>query len=312
MELRHLRYFIAAAEEEHFGRASEKLHVTRPAVSQIIADLEGELAIQLFERIAHRVKLTPAGRKLLPDIKAVMHTLTEAIDAARKVSEGKSGTLNIGYGTLTLHNTLFRDSIKRFRELHPDVSLRLVGMATHQQPQALAEGRIHVGFMHFGLSQPAPLRQRGASYPRVDESHLTCHTIETGSLGVIMEMGHPLARRAHLTLEQLAGERFVVVTDSGASPGHGMLFSRCQQAGFEPDVMQEVDSISTLLNLVAVDLGVALIVMGPNFSYPPPLHVVPLRGVGYATRFSLGWLKDRRDPLIDALLQTVKDTAAAR
>jgi DNA-binding transcriptional LysR family regulator len=312
MELRHLRYFIAAAEEEHFGRASEKLHVTRPAVSQIIADLEAELEIQLFERKAHRVKLTPAGRKLLPDIKAVMYTLTEAIDAARKVSEGKSGTLIVGYGTLTLHNTLFRDSIKRFRERHPDVSLRLVGMATHQQPQALAEGRIHVGFMHFGMPQAAPLRERGASYPPVDETHLTSHTIETGSLGVIMETSHPLAGRAHLTLEQLASERFVVVTDSGASPGYGMLFSLCQQAGFEPDVMQEVDSISTLLNLVAVNLGVALIVMGRNFTYPPPLHVVPVRGVGYSTRFSLGWLKDRRDPLIDALLQTVKEAAASR
>ena len=307
MELRHLRYFVAAAEEEHFGRASQKMHVTRPAVSQIIADLEGELEMALFERKAHRVTLTPAGRKFLPDVKAVLQTLTDSIAAAKKVSQGKSGTLIVGYGTLTLSNTVFRDSIKRFREDNPDVSLRLVNLPTHLQPQALAEGRIHAGFMHFGL----PQGERGAVLPKLDELNLAYHPIESGGLGVIMDASHPLARRTHLTLGQLAGERFVVVTTAGASPGYGMLFSLCQQAGFEPDVVQEADSISTMLNLVSVNMGVGLIVIGRNFRYPPPLHVVPLRSVGYSTRFSLGWLKGRSDPLIDALLRAVKDTAAA-
>lgn len=94
MELRHLRYFIAAADEQHFGRASERLHVTRPAVSKIVADLEDELGLRLFERKGHRVTLTPAGRHLLPDIKAVMHMLTDAFAAAKKISEGKSGRLS--------------------------------------------------------------------------------------------------------------------------------------------------------------------------------------------------------------------------
>ncbi|WP_454751908.1 thiolase C-terminal domain-containing protein [Cupriavidus necator] len=114
MELRHLRYFIAAAEEEHFGRASERLHVTRPAISQIIADLEAELGTLLFERQAHRVTLTAAGKALLPPLQAIMGDLNQAIAMARRVGEGKSGALNIGYGSLTLMHPLFRTAVKAF------------------------------------------------------------------------------------------------------------------------------------------------------------------------------------------------------
>lgn len=313
MQLRHLRYFIAAAEEQHFGRASEKLHVTRPAVSRLIADLESELGMLLFERQGHRVTLTPAGRRLLPDVKAVMLMLTDAFTAAKKVSEGKSGTLSIGYGTLTLHNVLFRDSIKKFKESNPDVSLTLVELPTHEQPKALAEGRIHVGFMHFGAMPSAPKRKRRpALLPMQDESVLEWSTIETGRLGVIMEKGHPRANRKHLSLKDLAGERFIVVPNSSASPGYGMLYSMCQQAGYEPHVVQEVDSIASLLNLVSVDMGIGLCVMGKHFMYPSQLRIVPLRQVAYSTSFVVGWLRGRRDPLVDALLEAVRNTQGAK
>src|SRR5260370_38533909 len=98
MELRHLRYFIAAAEEEHFGRASDRLHVTRPAVSQIIADLEEELGTPLFERLAHRVRLTAAGRALLPQLQTNMNDLDDAFVMTNGVGEGNGGTLKQRYG----------------------------------------------------------------------------------------------------------------------------------------------------------------------------------------------------------------------
>lgn len=310
MELRHLRYFIAAAEEQHFGRASEKLHVTRPAVSKIVADLEDELGLLLFERQGHRVSLTPAGHKLLPDVKAVMHMLTDAFAAAKKISEGKSGSLSIGYGTLTLHNELFRASIKRFKEAHRDVSLTLVELPSQEQPKALAEGRIQAGFMHFGSKSAG--KRRKALLPTQDETVLEWHVIGTGKLGVVMEKGHALAREKALGLEELAHERFIVVPNSLASPGHGMLHALCQQAGFEPQVVQEVDTISSMLNLVSVDMGVGLCVIGKHFAYPPQLRVIPLRRADYETRFAIGWLKGRRDPLVDALVDVVKAVSATR
>lgn len=311
MELRHLRYFIAAAEEEHFGRASEKLHVTRPAVSKLIADLEDELGFLLFDRQGHRVALTPAGRSLLPDIKAIMHTLGDAFSAAKSISEGKSGSLSIGYGTLTLHNSVFRASIKRFKEEHPGVSLSLVEISTGEQPKALVDGRIHVGFMHFSsLLSAEREKPRPALLPVQDKSILDLFEIESGRLGVAMEKTHRLASRETLSIEELAGEKFVVVPNSTASPVYGLLYSMCQQAGFELQVAQEVDSISSMLNLVSVGLGIALCIIGKNFDYPGHLRVVPVREVDYSASFVLAWQKGRRDPLVNSLLEIVKREAA--
>lgn len=310
MELRHLRYFIAAAEEQHFGRASEKLHVTRPAVSKLVADLEDELGLLLFERHGHRVVLTPAGRNLLPDVRAVMHMLTDAFASAKKISEGKSGNLSVGYGTLTLHNELFRASVKVFKEAHPDVSLSLVELPTRDQPKALVEGRIHAGFMHFGEMPPeAGRKKRHTLLPTQDESVLEWRTIEKGQVGVMMEKGHALARRKTLSLSDLTGERFIVVPNSSASPGYGVLYSLCQQAGFVPQVVQEVASISSMLNLISVDMGIGLCVTGPHFTFPSQLQVVPLCRIPYTTSFVLGWLKGRRDPLVESFLGSVMSAA---
>jgi len=309
MELRHLRYFMAAAEEEHFGRASDRLHVTRPAVSQIIADLESELGTPLFERLAHRVKLTAAGRALLPQLQVVMQDLNEALSVAKRVGAGKSGTLNIGYGSLTLLHSLFRDAVKEFHETYPEVSLALVDMPTSEQPKALAEGRIHAGFMHFG-PRPALLRKRrGEGVLAQDQTVLEWLKIQNGSIGVLMPVDHPLATRKSLTLAELANERFVVVPHSSSSPGYGPLYALCQKAGFEPKIVQEVGTITSQLNLVSVGMGIGLVVIGRNFVYPPSLAVVPLAEVNYTTTFAFGWVKGQRDPVLDRMIEIVRTLA---
>lgn len=307
MELRHLRYFIAAAEEEHFGRASERLHVTRPAVSQIIADLESELGTLLFERHAHRVKLTAAGRALLPQLQTIMGDLSQAVTMARRVGEGKSGALNIGYGSLTLHHPLFRAAIKQFHESYPDVKLSLFEIPTSEQPKALTEGRIHAGFMHFGPKSSAGSRKKRANgvLPQ-DETVLDRLRIQSGSLGVVFPHDHPLAQRKAVSLAELAHERFVVVPGSSVSPGFGPLYALCQKAGFEPRIEQEVSSIASQLNLVSVGMGIGLTVIGKDFSYPASLAVVPLSDVNYTTTFVLSWIKGRTEPVLDRLIGIVK------
>jgi DNA-binding transcriptional LysR family regulator len=309
MELRHLRYFIAAAEEEHFGRASDRLHVTRPAVSQIIADLEGEISTQLFERLAHRVRLTAAGHSLLPQLQAVMAQLNEAIAQAKRVGEGKSGSLNIGYGSLTLLHPLFRDVIKSFHETYPDVSLALFEMSTTDQPRALAERKIHAGFMHFGPGRATLRKRRGEQGDGQDETVLDWHRIQTGGLGVAVANDHPLARRKSATLADLAGEGFVIVPNSSSSPGYGPLYALCKKAGFEPRVVQEVGTISTQLNLISVGMGVGLAVVGRNFLYPAGLTVIPLADVNYTTSFVFAWVKGQKDPSLDRMIEIIKALA---
>ena len=306
MELRHLRYFIAAAEEEHFGRASDRLHVTRPAVSQIIADLEEEVGTPLFERLAHRVRLTAAGKILLPQVRSMLVTLNDALVTAQRVGQGKIGTLSIGYGSLTLLNTIFRAAIKQFKESYPDVMLSLCEMSTTDQPKALAEGKIQAGFMHFGPGGVKMRKGPGSGMASQDDTVLDSFCIQTNGLGVALPLEHLLAKREALTLADLAAERFVIVPDSVNSPGYGPLFALCQQAGFEPDVVQEVRTISSQLNLISVGMGIGLTVTGRNFSFPNGISVVPLENTNYSTSFVFGWVKDNLDPALERMLDIVK------
>lgn len=308
VELRHLRYFMAAAEEEHFGRASERLHVTRPAVSQIIADLESELGTPLFERLAHRVKLTAAGRALLPQVQSVMNALEDSLAMAKRVGQGRSGSLNIGYGSLTLFNSLFRAAIKQFHESYPDVSLSLIELSTTEQPKALAEGRIHAGFMHFGPGRALLRKRKNApSVAGQDETVLDWMKIQSGSLGVAVPVDHHLAKKKSVTFTDLIHEPFVVVPRSSISPGYGPLYTLCQKAGFEPKIVQEVQTTATQLNLVSVGMGVGLVVSGKNFIYPTSVCVIPVEEVNYPTTFVLGWVKGEKDPSLDRMIEIVKN-----
>jgi DNA-binding transcriptional LysR family regulator len=301
VELRHVRYFIAAAEEEHFGRAAERLHVTRPAVSQMVADLEVELGTALFERLAQRVKLTAAGRALLPQFQLLVNHLQQAIVLARRVDEGMAGVLDIGYGSLTLLHPLFRAAVKRLHEIAPDVTVSLLEMPTAEQPKALADGRIHAGFMHFGPRAPAQTHD-GIALERLD--------LQSGGLGVVVPNDHPLARRKSVGLVDLRDELFVVVPRSSVSPGYGPLHALCQKAGFQPRIVQEVGSIASQLNLVSVGMGIGLTVTGKDFQYPASLAVVPLKGVNYTTQFTLGWLKGSTDPVLARFIEVVKELSS--
>ena len=307
MELRHLRYFIAAAEEEHFGRAADRLCITRPAVSQLVADLEAELGTPLFQRLAHRVKLTAAGRTLLPRLQAVMSDLNEALLLANRVGQGKTGTLNIGYGSLTLLHKSFRATIKRFHELYPDVTLSLFEMSTNDQPKALAEGKIHAGFMHFGPGRTLLGRRPSeGEVAQQDETVLDWIRIQSGGLGVAMSSENPLAQRKSVTLADLAHEPFVVVPRSSSSPGYGPLHALCQKAGFEPNIVQEVSTIAMQLNLIAVGMGIGLLPTGKNFEYyQPGLAVVPLHEVNYPTTFAFAWVKGQKDPALERMIEVI-------
>lgn len=312
MELRHLRYFIAAAEEEHFGRASERLHITRPAVSQIISDLEGELRTPLFERLAHRVRLTAAGQVLLPRLQAIMSDIDEALVVTKRVGDGKSGVLSIGYGSLTLLHSHFRAAIKLFCETYPDVSLSLMEMPTFEQPNALATGIIHAGFMHFGPSSEFFWNHRTGSVLEQEATTLDWLPIQNGGLGVVLHVDHPLAARTSLSLSELGDERFVIVPRSSSSPGYGPLYTLCQEAGFEPRIVQEVRSITSQLNLISVGMGIGLAVIGKNFAYPPGLVVIPLDKIDYVTRFVFGWIKGQRGAVLDRMIVILRELSELR
>jgi DNA-binding transcriptional LysR family regulator len=308
MELRHIRYFIAAAEEQHFGRAAERLHVTRPAVSQIIADLESELGTPLFERLAHHVRLTAAGRTLLPHCVRIVDELNDAFAITKRVGQGKRGTLSIGYGSLTLMHSIFRAAVKQFRETYPEVSLSLIEMSSGLQSKAIADKKINAGFMHLGPG-PGRMHKRRTEFSNREGTVLESLRIQTSSLGVAVSTDHWLANKSSVSLKDLASEPFVVDPRSSSSPSVGQLYTLCQKAGFEPNVVQEVSTIASQLNLISCGMGIGLAVMGKGFTYPSGLTLVPLDNITYPVNFIFGWMKGEKDPTLDRMIEIVKSLA---
>jgi len=297
MQLRHIRYLIAAAEEEHFGKAAERLCVTRSAVSQLVADLENEWEIALFERQAQKIKLTAAGRAMLPRLKDVMLELEQIVDLGKRVGQGKSGQLIVGYGSLSTHHPIFREAVKRYHQDYPDVVLTLVEIPTSRQMHAMREGEIHAGFMHI----QSTIAQSAA---KSNESH--SQVIDKASLGLIVPKDHRLARKGSAQLRDLAGEQLVMTHNWRESPAFGGLFSLCRSSGFEPRVIQEVSATVTQQDLVSVGVGIGVSVIGGMHTYPPEISVIAITDVDYDITFQLSHMYGRVEPVLDTFINVVQ------
>ena len=146
MELRHLRYFVAVGEEEHFGRAAQRLRVAQPALSRQIQDLEREIGFKLFDRLSRGVKISSAGRLFLEEARRILQQLNEATERAQRVARGQSGTLRVG-STECHWRRVVPDSLHLFRERYPDAELQLNPLPSLQQLEAVRSGRLDAGFM---------------------------------------------------------------------------------------------------------------------------------------------------------------------
>jgi LysR family transcriptional regulator, benzoate and cis,cis-muconate-responsive activator of ben and cat genes len=242
MELRHLRYFLAVAEELHFSRAAARLHIAQPPLSHQIRQLEGELGFDLFLRTNRRVRLTDAGRYFRDEARSLLERLERAKAAAQRVAGGESGSLEVGHVaavTFALLPRLYR----LFRARHPDVALTLSEMSTAEQVEALRAGQIHLGL---------------ARQPVGDET-LTVEPLLDEPLVVALPLRHPLAKQRTIALRDLSRERFVLYP---RSPRHGwieVVKNACRAAGFQPIVAQEALELSTAVTLVAAGIGITLV-----------------------------------------------------
>jgi DNA-binding transcriptional LysR family regulator len=252
------------------------------------------------------VKLTEAGQALLPLLQVAITDLNAAFAVAKRVGQGKRGSLSIGYGSLTLMHPLFRAAVKQFRQSYPDVTLTLVEAASADQPKALAAGRIHAGFMHLGPRAAVLRKRRSGDALAQDEIVLDWFRIQNFGLGVALPSDHPLARRKSLELADLATEQFIVVPGASRSPAFGVVHALCQKAGFEPQIVQEVSTVTSQLNLVSVGMGIALMPTGSGFHYPSGVTVLPLERVSYSTSFVFGWVKGKRTPALDRMIDIVQ------
>jgi len=245
MELRHLRYFVAVAEEGHITRAAERLGIQQPPLSQQIRALETEIDVQLFRRKPRGVELTPAGSALLGEARAILARVGEAVAATRRAARGEAGRIGIGFTSSASFHPFVPRAIRAFRERHPLVELTLEESGTTELVEALRAQAIDAAFVRSPVGESADLTVR----PLLDEPMVAA-----------LPNGHRLSTDGGpLPLAALAGETFVLYRRPVGPGLHDAIIAACDRAGFSPRIGQEAPRMLSTLSLVAAGLGVTLV-----------------------------------------------------
>ncbi len=277
MELRHLRYFIAVAEELHFRRAAARLHIAQPPLSIQIRELERELGVTLLARTHRRVDLTEAGRVFLDGARRTLTQLDAAISDAQRAERGQTGRLNIGFVSSSSYELLPR-LLVAFRAIYPDVALHLQAATTNEQLAALDERRLDLGILRLP----------------VNDGRLAWQVLAEEPLVTVLPVSHPLALLERTPLASLAQESFILYPRVDNPAIHDAIIACCHMAGFSPRITQETGDMQAITALVASGLGVALVIASPGLPALPGVTLRPLAGRDIPTwRIALAW---RREP----------------
>lgn len=243
IELRHLRYFIAVAEELHFGRAALRLNISQPPLSQQIMQLETETGARLFNRTNRSVQLTAAGEQLLSDARAILLQVEQASDRAARLHRGEEGELRIGFTSSAPFTAVVSDALFRFRQRWPQVHIKMQEINTRQQLVPLHEGQLDLGVMR-NTPLPADLRHQ---------------LLLSEPLYAVVHKAHPLAGAEKISVTALAAEPFVFFDPQGGTALYSDILALLHRYHIKPYITQEVGEAMTILGLVATGLGVSIL-----------------------------------------------------
>jgi DNA-binding transcriptional LysR family regulator len=291
MELRHLHYFIAVAEELHFSRAAERLHISQPPLSQQIRDLEEELGVKLFERSKRQVHLTEAGKAFLERSYLVFAQLEQAIAVTQQIGQGEVGRLAIGFVDSAMY-TVLPEILRMFRERFPAVELRLNELTTVQQIHALHHKQIDVGIVRAAITEPG----------------LRMECLLQESLVLALPESHPLSSQAQVSLSTLADESFILFPAKLGPIFYEEIMDLCQQSGFRPKVSQEAVQMQTIVGLVAAGLGIAFVPAAMQNFHRSGVIYKPLQEQIHKIGLYLTWRQHDSSPVISAFLNLTRKT----
>jgi DNA-binding transcriptional LysR family regulator len=262
MELRHLRYFVAVAEAENVTRAAAKLHVAQPAVSRQIRDLEEELGLALLERTAKSVRLTDAGRVFLEEARAVLQRADDAVKSVQAVAGGTRGQLHVGYAPSLTVQILPR-ALRRFQAALPGMRVALHDLSTQEMLAGLREGKLHVALM----VEPTGAALRGLRF----------HELARYPMCLAVAPGHRLARQRTVALTKVASEPLIAYSRADYPEYHTGLEKIWAPTGRRPAVVEEHDSVTSLMAAVEAGRGMALVPSCMACLAGPRLKILPLQ-----------------------------------
>jgi len=294
MELRHLRYFVVVAEELHFRRAAERLHMSQPPLSQQIRQLEEEVGATLLTRSQRKVELTAAGAAFLVRAREILDAVEDAARQARRVQRGEVGRLAVGFVGSAMYSFV-PELLRAFRDQAPDIALRLHELGTTEQLRQLDDGRLDVGFLR------TPGRRPGLSFETVLEEPVV----------VAMPDVHPLAQRSLVRLSDLVGESLVLLTPAGSPGLRAALASSIAQLGGEERIIQEVAEMQTVIGLVAAGVGISLVPESVRALVRHGVTYRPLDDTAPVVRLAMAWRATDESPVLTAFLEKARAAAPA-
>ena len=296
MELRHLRYFIAVAEELHFGRAAKRLAMSQPPLSQQIKLLEEEIGVVLFLRTKRQVELTAAGEVFLGEARKAIVQAELAIRAARRAARGEIGQLAVGFVSSAVYGQI--PSIFRLmRSRYPGVSLLLQDLTSEEQVEAVKANRIDIG-----LVRP----------PVLAAESLAMRIIWRETLMVALPVGNPLAREAEIAMESLAEESFIQIPRHVAPGFYDQCIRICAQAGFAPKIVQEARTTPTIVSLIAGGMGVSILPSSLKSLQRSGVVYRPLKTPAPTTDMAVIWRPADESPTLRSFLEIIWEVAEIR
>ena len=298
MELRHLRYFVAVGEDQHYGRAARRLRVAQPALSRQIQDLEEEVGFELFERLPRGVRLSAAGKHFLEDARRILREVNEAAARAGRVARGLSGTLRVAFTEDALWRGVVPESVRRFREMQPDAELQLEPLGSLDQLEAIRSGRLDAGFVY--------------NMPKADPD-LDGLPVAMKRFELAVSTGHPLTKLKELRLRDLTDAPFVWFPRWGNPALYDRMMHACFRGGLKsPRIVQEGFDESTALGLVATGLGVAWVLGTARWRRPKGVVIMPVVDFNVPMPLALAWRKDNKSPLLARFVIEVRRLAGVR
>ena len=276
MELRHIRYFLAVAEERNFTRAAKKVGIGQPPLSQQIRALEDELETPLFHRLSRGAELTSAGKAFLPEALSILQQAERAKHVALLGAKGQVGQLRVGFTSSAILRPIVPAIVRAFHQRHPEVELSLTENDTTQLLQLLAENKVDVTFVRPGRRNP----EQVDIYRFKDESSMA-----------VLASTHPLAKRRAIRLSALSNEPFVIFPRTAGACLFDEVIGSCHRSGFDPVIVHEAPQISSAPNLVSAGLGVSIVpasiaaqIKVQGVIYLPIVGESPAFGLALATR----------------------------
>ncbi|RUZ71623.1 LysR family transcriptional regulator [Mesorhizobium sp. M7A.F.Ca.US.006.01.1.1] len=294
MELRHLRYFLAVAEELNFRRAAERVGIAQPPLSSQIHDLEAELGVRLFRRVPKGAELTEAGAAFLAEVPSIFERVDQAVRMAQRGGRGEVGHLRVGYTGSTSFNNLVPEALRQFRRTYAEVELTLEELNSLQLLDRLTHQRLDAVFIRPG---------------REPISGVAVLPLPPESMMIVVPAEHRLAHLYAVELKDLAGEPLILFSRLLGSALYDEIIDACRRAGFEPIIGQVAPQITSIANLVAVELGVSIVPARMANAAIPGVRFLPIKGDAPVARLALATRSEDRSVITANFVRFVRRAA---